>query len=82
MSLLILAAEAANVLDASTLAPTLSSICSVGFAVWHSWYMTTKTIPDQQKEHREHVKSLVEEFRQESKELRETYGRWIRPEHT
>lgn len=46
-------------------------IMSWGFAIWYAWYTTTKTIPDQNKQHAQTIQRLVDEFRNEAKEQRE-----------
>ena len=38
--------------DPSAWMPAISSVTSLGFAIWFSWYTTTKTIPDMQRDHR------------------------------
>jgi len=78
----LLAADAVA-FDVASITPAISAIGSVGFAVWHSWFVTTKTIPTQQAEHREAIKELTQTYSQttrelvnEMKEQRESYDRW------
>lgn len=73
----------ASALDVSAMTPALSAIGSLGFAIWFAYYTTTKTLPDQQKEHREAIKELNETHANTIKELvtelrssRESYDRW------
>ena len=58
--MLTILAEAVPGLDVSAITPALSAIGSLGFAIWFAYYTTTKTLPDQQKEHREQIRELTE----------------------
>ena len=48
-------------------------LISLGFAVWYSWWVTTKTIPERDKIHADTISGLVQEFRAESKEQRQIH---------
>lgn len=50
-----------------------STIVSTGFAVWYAWHVTTKTLPEKDKLHKEAIDAVVSEFREESHESRETF---------
>ncbi len=63
--------------------PAISSVSSLGFAIWFAWYTATHTIPKQQQEHREAIKELttihantIRDLTDELKEQRESYDRW------
>ena len=84
--LTILAETAA--MDVSAITPALSAIGSLGFAIWFAYYTTTKTLPDQQKEHRDAMKDMTETHASTIKELvaemrsgRESYDRWRTASH-
>ena len=84
--LTILAETAA--MDVSAITPALSAIGSLGFAIWFAYYTTTKTLPDQQKEHRDAIKELTETHSNTIKELvaemragRDAFDRWRTDSH-
>jgi hypothetical protein len=77
-----LLAEAGG-LDVTSITPVVSALGSVGFAIWFGWYVITKTIPDQQKEHRDQITELTERFDGITKSLleemranRDAYNSW------
>ncbi len=63
--LLWLMAEASPMADPSAWMPAISSVTSLGFAIWFSWYTTTKTIPDLLKDHRGEREGIIEEMKQQ-----------------
>lgn len=50
-------------LSIDSLAQVVSSLGSVGFAVWYAWHTTTVTLPKRDEEHRIAVQSLVTDLR-------------------
>lgn len=89
LRLLTLAADVAPTIDPSTILPAMSTLCSLGFAVWYAWHVTTKAMPDQQKEHRDQLRDitdshnklidkLVSDFRTDCDKLAQQYERWFR----
>jgi hypothetical protein len=75
-------------MDVSAITPALSAIGSLGFAIWFAYYTTTKTLPDQQKEHRDAIKELTEthagtikEMMAEMRSGRESFERWRTATH-
>ena len=76
-------AEAAAGVDLSSALPALSAVSSLGFAIWHSYYITTVVLPTMQKEHREEREKTQDAFTgtikamlDELKDARESYDRW------
>jgi hypothetical protein len=65
-------------MDVSAITPALSAIGSLGFAIWFAYYTTTKTLPEQQKEHRDAIKELTETHSGTIKELTETHAGTIK----
>lgn len=45
------------------IASVLTSISSVGFAVWFAWHTVTKTLPEKDAEHRVAIAGLVQDLR-------------------
>lgn len=79
----IMIAEAATTQVVESVMPAISSVSSLGFAIWFAWYTATHTIPKQQQEHREAIKDLtslhaktIEDLLDELKEQRDAYDRW------
>jgi hypothetical protein len=63
--------------------PALSSVSSIGFSIWLSYYTTTTTIPRMQQQHMEERKAAHDAFQQSLKELvdelkqtRADFDRW------
>ncbi len=77
MLMLLLAADPVA-FDMASVAPMLSTLGSLGFAVWFGWYVTTRMIPDMQREHRQAMLDLANEFREDVKSLGAQYERWFR----
>ena len=60
--LLLLLAEAGAAVAGVTLTdvtPIISSIGSLGFAIWFAYYTATTLIPNQQKEHRDQIEKIT-----------------------
>lgn len=53
--------------DVSAITPAVSAIGSLGFAIWFAFHTVTKTLPRQQKEHREQLKEIIDGHREEIK---------------
>ena len=70
--MLMLIADAAATAANTDLLPIISSIGSIGFAVWFGGYTTMYTIPNMQKLHTESIKELVAEMRDQ----RESFDKW------
>ena len=75
---LALLAEASQTID---LAPTVSSLGSLGFSVWYAWYTTTVVIPkllDSHKQERAEMQerhdARVHELMNEIKEQRQQFA--------
>ena len=75
MHLLTLAAE----LDASSVLPAISTVGSLGFAVWYAYFVTTSVLPKLSESHRQErtemqtrFDAIVHDFLTELKELRTT----------
>lgn len=60
--LFLMLAEGSAAFDPNSLAAPLSSLGSIGFAVWYAWYQTTVTIPNMLKEHREERTLMQQRF--------------------
>lgn len=60
-----LIADVVPAADPSAWMPAISSVTSLGFAIWFSWYTTTKTIPDMQRDHRVEREGIIEEMKQQ-----------------
>lgn len=73
MNLLPVLAQAGESPGAQGIAALVASLGGGGFALWFAWYAITTVIPRMQDQHREHVKEIVTEFRDESKESRDLY---------
>ena len=70
-------------INIDSILPALSSMSSIGFSIWLSYYTTTTTIPNMQKQHMEERKSAHDAFQQSLKELvdelkqtRSDFDRW------
>jgi hypothetical protein len=85
--LLTLAAEAASssstAIDPSSILPALSTLGSLGFAVWYAWYTTTVSIPKLLDVHRQErlemqvrFDACVHELLTEMKEQRIEFAAW------
>lgn len=77
----LLIAAVAMTLD--SIMPAISSLSSVGFALWFAHYATTVAMPKQQAEHREAMReqchvhaTTIKELVGELREHRESYDRW------
>lgn len=80
--LLILAAEAAA--DVSGYLPAVSTLGSLGFAVWYAYYTTTVAIPKLLEAHRaerlelqQRFDSALHELLAEMKEQRTQFAAWM-----
>lgn len=60
---LIFATADATGLSIDGIAQLVSTLTSVGFAVWYAWHTTTVTLPQRDKEHRLTVASLVADLK-------------------
>jgi len=85
--MLLLAAEGAG-LTIENVMPALSSVSSVGFAIWFAYHTATVAMPKQQAEHREAIKELttthaqtIRDIVDEMKEHREAFDRWKQGGH-
>ena len=58
MQLLTLAAD----VDASSVLPAVSTLGSLGFAVWYAWYTTTVSLPKMQDGHRQERTEMQTRF--------------------
>lgn len=83
--MLSLLAEAMTVADVM---PAISSVGSLGFAIWFAYYTTTTTLPTQQKQHQEQLEKLTETHAETIKEIigelrqyRESFDRWRQGTH-
>lgn len=65
-------AEGANDVSVTQWFQMGSGVFGSGFAVWYAWYTTTKTLPTLNQQHNELVGKIVDDFRSESKEQRES----------
>ncbi len=70
--MLMILADAVAATTSTDLLPVISSMGSIGFAVWFGGYTTMYTIPKMQDKHAEAIKELVGEMR----EQREAFDRW------
>lgn len=82
-------ADAVSTIDSSAILPAISTIGSLSFAVWYAWFVTTKSMPDQQREHRDQVEriiashekmvfGIVADHREDVDKLGQQYDRWFR----
>lgn len=69
--------------DPSTILPALSTVGSLGFAVWYAWYTTTVSIPKLLEAHRQErlemqvrFDATVHELLNELKEQRCAFAAW------
>lgn len=79
-SLLLSASAEAVAFSAADIAPALSTVGSIGFAVWYAVHVTTKTIPDLLAAHKAERAELLTELRTarlESTEARLQFAKWI-----
>jgi len=74
---------AADPMTLDAIMPAISSISSIGFALWFAHYATTVAMPKQQAEHREAIKeqcnthaATIKELVGELREHRESCSRW------
>lgn len=86
--MLILLSDAVPMMSAADVMPAISSVGSLGFAIWFAYYTTTTTLPTQQKQHQEQLAKVTETHAQTIKELvaelrlgREAYERWRQGTH-
>jgi hypothetical protein len=85
---MLLLADAAAQFDPSTLTPAVSSVLSLGFAVWYAWYTVCYVLPGMQKEHREAMRDAmathadtIKSMLTELKESRDAHDRWRMSQH-
>jgi len=70
-------------LDPSSILPALSTVGSLGFAVWYAWYTTTVSIPKLLDAHRQErlemqarFDAIVHEMLTEMKDQRSEFAAW------
>jgi ABC-type nickel/cobalt efflux system permease component RcnA len=68
--LTLLAAEGVASINNDFAMQIASGFASLGFAVWYAWHTTTRSIPKMQEDHKQTVERIVEQFREESREMR------------
>lgn len=74
--LLTLAAETANQLDIAPMLPAISTIGSMGFAVWYAWYITTVAIPKLLDSHKQERTEMQARFDAQIHDLLEDNRQW------
>lgn len=79
--MLLLAADAGFTVE--TLMPAISSVSSLGFAIWFAYHTVTVSMPKQQSEHREEMRDLttthaatIRDLVDEMKQSRDAFDRW------
>lgn len=80
LPLMLLIAEGNASFGVTDIAPAISSLGSIGFAVWYAWYTTTKSIPDLLASHKVERGELLTELkaaRLEATEARLQFAKWM-----